>query len=56
MFYSAELTAHRLDVSKTHLLNCVRNGLVKPAPTKVNGKKNSPWLFSPAAKIIKKSS
>ncbi len=52
MYWSADATAHRLKISKTHLLACVRDGRVKPAPTKVSGKQNSPWLFAPEAAIM----
>lgn len=52
LYHSAAVTAHRLKISKTLLLMRAKEGRVRPEPIKVNGKANSPWLFSPIAKII----
>jgi hypothetical protein len=50
MYHSAATTAHRLKISKTHLLNLVRRGLIIPSPIKMTDNGKAPWLFSPSAK------
>ncbi len=53
-YVNAQNTANRLKVSKTHLINCAHDGSVSPMPIKVPGR-NGQWLFSPNAKIVKKT-
>lgn len=52
IYCSAAYTAHRLGISKQLLLVRAREGRVQPEPIKLHGKENSPWLFSPSAKIV----
>ena len=56
IYATAASTAHRLKMSKTHLLNLVRAGLIVPKPIKMTDNLKAPWLFHPdARKIVDKS-
>jgi hypothetical protein len=55
-FISAAALAQKLGVSKTLIIRRAHEGRVKPAPVRLEGKENAPFLFSPKAKIIKQKS
>lgn len=50
MFYSAAVTAHRLGISKTYLINLAKQGKITPPPTRMEGSGN-PWLFAPNSSL-----
>ena len=52
LYHSSAVTAHRLKISKTYLIELAKKGKIKPPPIKMEGSR-APLLFAPDARRIK---